>query len=68
MSDYGMENVTLTSMNRNPAEDVRYRRNSGKHLLVLSFSHFDPKATLGKSAIEPVGCNFLSVGPLGRGT
>ena len=46
MSDYGMENVTLTSMNRNPAEDVRYRRNSGKHSLVLSFSHFDPNRTL----------------------
>jgi hypothetical protein len=40
-----MESVTLISMNRNPAEDVRYRRNSGKHLLVLSFSQFDPTET-----------------------
>jgi hypothetical protein len=46
MGGYGMENVPLTSMNRNPAEDVRYRRNGGKHLLVLSFSHFDPKRSL----------------------
>ena len=30
--------------------------------------HNNPKATLGESAIEPVGCNFLSVGPLGLGT
>ena len=33
---------------RNPTAlgNVRYRRNSGKHLLVLSFSHFDPTETL----------------------
>jgi hypothetical protein len=33
--------------NRAPAQDVRYR-NSGKHLLVLSFSHFDPERTSGR--------------------
>ena len=32
--------------NRTLVEDVRYRRNSGKHLLMLRFSHFDPKQTL----------------------
>jgi hypothetical protein len=37
-----------TKPNRNPAEDVRYRRNSGKHLLMLSFSHFDPVRTLDR--------------------
>jgi len=35
-----------TSMNRTPAKDVRYRCKSGKHLLVLSFSRFDPSETL----------------------
>jgi hypothetical protein len=33
------------SMNRTPAEDVRCRCKSGKLLLVLSFSHFDPEQT-----------------------
>jgi hypothetical protein len=44
-----MQNVRLASMkpNRAPAEDVGYRRNSGKHLLTMSFSHFDPERTLG---------------------
>jgi hypothetical protein len=34
-----MENVPLASMkaNRTPVADVRYRRNSGKHLLMQSF-------------------------------
>jgi hypothetical protein len=27
--------------------DVRFRKNSGKHLLALSFSGFDPKETFG---------------------
>jgi hypothetical protein len=29
-----------------PFEHVRYRTNSGKHLLVLSFSQFDPIADM----------------------
>jgi hypothetical protein len=37
----------LAKLSHAPAEYVRYRRNSGKHLLVLSFSHFDP------SDVEP---------------
>jgi hypothetical protein len=28
-----------------PFEHVRYRRNSGKHLLLASISQFDPQAT-----------------------
>ena len=31
---------------RNTLSDVRFRGNSGKHLLVLSFSQFDPHRTL----------------------
>jgi hypothetical protein len=48
MGGYGMQNVRLASMkpNRTPAEDVRYRRNSGKHLLAMSSSQFDPTETL----------------------
>jgi hypothetical protein len=47
MGGYGMQNVRLASMkpNRTPAEDVRYRRNSGKHLLAMSSSQFDPERT-----------------------
>src|SRR3984893_9077979 len=32
-----------TKPNRTPAEDVRYWRKSGRHLLVLSISQFDPE-------------------------
>jgi hypothetical protein len=35
--------------NRMPAEDVRYRRNGGKHLLLLSISHFDPHVWSGRA-------------------
>ena len=31
--------------------NVRYWENSGKHLLALSFSAFDPKATFGQISI-----------------
>ena len=40
-----MEWNVLAKLNHAPAEDVRYRRNSGKHLFILSFSHFDPMRT-----------------------
>ena len=39
---------------RTSAADVRYRRNGGKHLLVLSFSAFDPKQTSGSAGRRPV--------------
>jgi hypothetical protein len=47
---FGMETSPFASMmpDRPPTEDVRYPQNSGKHLLVLSFSHFDPTRTLGE--------------------
>jgi len=41
MSLLGYETDMLTAL-----RNVRYRSNSGKHLLALSFSGFDPKATL----------------------
>jgi hypothetical protein len=51
MGGYGMQNVRLASMkpNRTPAEDVRYRRNSGKHLLAMSSSQFDPNVWSGRA-------------------
>jgi hypothetical protein len=45
------------------AEDVRYRRNYGKHLLVLSFSHFNPKRTLSGIAHRGIGTCDLATFP-----
>jgi hypothetical protein len=36
-----MEDLPITSINRTPAENVCQRYKSGKHVLVLSFSHVD---------------------------
>jgi hypothetical protein len=50
--------------NRTLVEDVRYRRNSGKHLLMLRFSHFDPIRTSGAlngSALETVSYHYPSL-------
>ncbi len=38
-----LEIVPFTSINRTPAEDVPPSMLERKHLLGLSFSHFDPK-------------------------
>jgi hypothetical protein len=56
-----MEDVPLTSINRTPA-DVRYRCKSGKHLLVLSFSQFDPKRRGGPvlAAVQNMGIDPLA--------
>jgi hypothetical protein len=64
-----MQNVRLASMkpNRTPAEDVRYRRNSGKHLLAMSSSQFDPSRTCARWGsprpfCEPAGiCRRVTV-------
>jgi hypothetical protein len=42
----------LAKLNHTLAEDVRYRRNSGKHLLAMSFSHFDPNVWSGRALQE----------------
>ena len=45
---------------RNTLSDVRFRGNSGKHLLVLSFSQFDPFETSADRSRRPVGTRFIS--------
>jgi hypothetical protein len=48
MGGYGMETVpcAFIALNRTPAEDVRYRAKSRKHLLAVRLSYFDPIRTL----------------------
>ena len=39
---FGMKTISFR-----PCRDVRFRGENGKHVLVLSFSQFDPQQTLG---------------------
>src|SRR5882757_5276669 len=49
--DYGM-NTSPRFHELHSAEDVCYRCKSGKHLLVLSFSRFDPNVWSGRALQE----------------
>ena len=51
--------------------DVRYWMNSGKHLLALSFSGFDPGCAqsgpisdMGSQGLEPIACPLSLAAPL----
>jgi hypothetical protein len=57
----------LAKLNHTLAEDVRYRRNSEKHLLAMSFSHFDPTRTsrygFRAAAVSSLDIASVSCGP-----
>jgi hypothetical protein len=47
-----------------PTTHVRYRGHTGKHMLVLSFTGFDPKADIGR--LDTPQCSGEGRVPIGR--